>query len=94
MAPSDSATAPIPGESTLLLNVMLVCAALAGLGLIAALIFDAGAPLAWALAVMLTLSIVGVAVQVRVRARYLARVRNGDVIDREPWSSLDQPYSA
>lgn len=89
MASPDRGTSPIPGESTLGLYVMLFLALTSGIALIAVAIWGSGGPTLWGLVVLTGISVVGLVFGLIARAHYLARVRNGDVIEREPWSGAD-----
>lgn len=91
MASPDRGTSPIPGENSLGVNAMLGLTALSGIGLVASLIFRAGAATAWVLILLFAGSLVGLVFQIRTRAHYLERVRTGDVIVREPWTGGDVP---
>jgi len=89
MASPDRGTSPIPGENNLGLTIMLGFTALTLVGLAAALIFSAGSTTVWVLVALLVVSVAGLAYQVWARSKYLARVRNGDFIEREPWTGAD-----
>ena len=91
MASPDRRTDPVPGENNLGLYAMLGFTVLSGIGLLAAMIFDAETTTVWVLLGLLVTSAVGFLFAVRTRATYLARVRNGDIIEREAWTGGDVP---
>ena len=89
MASPDRGASPIPGENNLALYAMLGFNVLSGIGLLVAMILDAGATTVWVLLGLLVASAVGFLLAARTRATYLARVRNGDIIEREAWTGGD-----
>ncbi len=93
MANSDLGHSPDPGENPLGLYVML---AITSLGLITVLVVvatmiwgDTPAANLWPPIMVSLVGIGGSAYLIRKRAQWLARQRNGDVIEREPWTGAD-----
>jgi hypothetical protein len=93
MAHIDRGYSPDPGENPLGLYVMLVITALGLVALfavIATMIWgDTPATNLWPAIMVSLVGIGGSAYLIRKRAQWLAKQRNGDVIDREPWTGAD-----
>lgn len=89
MTSPDRGYSPLPGESSLGPTVMLGFTALSAVGLVAAFIFGANSPTLWVLGALLAVSVGGLVYYLVARSRHLRRVRNGDVIEREPWTGAD-----
>jgi hypothetical protein len=93
MTTPDRGTSPLPGENTLTVKVFLAFTAASVVALLAyaaAMIWgSATATGFWVLVVLTAVCLGGLAYAMATRARYLAKVRNGDVIERERWSGAD-----
>ncbi|GCD18605.1 MULTISPECIES: hypothetical protein [Cellulomonas] len=93
MTDHDRGTSPIPGEDRLTLVVMAVMTGIAAVwtvvGLVVALAASAGWAVFWVGFLVLVIALLGLGWAVVTRREYLRKVRNGDVIVREPWSGAD-----
>lgn len=93
MTSPDRGTSPLPGESSLTLRVFAVASAIGLVSLLAygaAMIWGAASTAGlWVVLCFVAVSLGGLLYAIVTRARHLARVRNGDVIEREPWSGAD-----
>lgn len=94
MTTPDRGHSPIPGEDRLTVTVMWVGVGIGVVWTLVALVVTLLSPgdswaAFWIGVLFLAVALIGLAWAVVVRREYLRKVRNGEVIVREPWSGAD-----
>jgi len=81
--------APIPGEKSWPVTLMLVVWMLCTIGIVVAAIAGAGAPTLWVLVILNVAALAALVILGVQRRKYLQRLATGEIQKREPWSGAD-----